>query len=96
MATDKLLTVADVMQIIPLGKTSVTAIVKTLPCVTLGRKLMVRESDVLRWIDQHTRWPQESASITKPKQKPKGKPIPGITDDGLHLLPRRAGRRNTA
>lgn len=93
--TDKLLTVADVMEIIPLGKTSVTAIIKTLPCVTMGRKLMVYRSDVDQWIAQHTRQPQQAMEI-KRKPKPKGKPIPGMTDDGLHLLPRRSERRSTA
>ena len=38
---DRLLTVDKVMEIIPLGKTSVTAIVKSIPHVTMGRKLMV-------------------------------------------------------
>lgn len=93
--TDKLLTVAEVMEIIPLGRTSVLAIIKTLPCVTLGRKLMVYRSDVDRWIAQHTRQPQQPTEARR-KPKPKGKPIPGVTDDGLHLLPRRSGRRNTA
>lgn len=92
---DKLLTVSDVMEIIPLARRSVTAIVKTLPCVTMGRKLMVYRSDVDRWIAQHTRQP-EQATEARRKPKPKGKPIPGVTDDGLHLLPRRTERRNTA
>lgn len=92
---DKLLTISDVMEIIPLGRSSVTAIVKTLPCVTMGRKLMVHRSDVDRWIAQHTRQPQQATEAVR-KPKPKGKPFSGMTDDGLHLLPRRTERRSTA
>lgn len=90
---DKLLTVTDVMEIIPLGRTSVTAIIKTLPCVTMSRKLMVYRSDVDRWIAQHTKQPQQA--MVTPKPKPKSKATPGMTDDGLHLLPRHTERRNT-
>lgn len=91
--TDKLLTVSDAMEIIPLGRTSVTAIIKTLPHVTLGRKLMVHRSDIDRWIAQHTKHPQ---AAEPPRKRPKPKCVePGLTDDGLHLLPRRT-RRDTA
>lgn len=92
---DKLLTVTDVMEIIPLGRTSVTAIIKTLPHVTLGRKLMVYRSEIDQWIARNTKQPQQATEARR-KPKPKGKPIPGVTDDGLHLLPRHSGRRHTA
>ena len=93
--TDKLLTVSDVMEIIPLGRTSVTAIIKTLPHVIFNRKLMVYRSEIDQWIARNTKQPQQSMEGRR-KPKPKGKPIPGVTDDGLHLLPRRSERRNTA
>ena len=93
--TDKLLTVSDVMEIIPLGRTSVTAIIKTLPHVIFNRKLMVYRSEIEQWIARNTKQPQQPTE-TRRKPKPKGKPIPGVTDDGLHLLPRPTGRRNTA
>ena len=92
---DKLLTVSDVMEIIPLGRTSVTAIIKSLPYVTFGRKMMVCRSEIEQWIARNTKQPQQPTE-TRRKPKPKGKPIPGVTDDGLHLLPRPTGRRNTA
>lgn len=92
---DKLLTVSDVMEIIPLGRSSVTAIIKTLPHVSFNRKLMVYRSEIDQWITRNTIQPQQAMEAHR-KPKPKGKPIPGVTDDGLHLLPRHSGRRNTA
>lgn len=92
--TDKLLTIDDVMKIIPLRRTSVTTIIKTLPYVTMGRKMMVHEKDVLRWIDEHTHYPQQEApKAAKPKRRTAA--IEGLTEDG-HIPYRRTARRQTA
>ena len=89
--TDRLLTVPKVMEIIPLGRTSVTAIVKSLPHVTMGRKLMVYESAVMGWIRSHTMRPDaKPASVA---QRPKRRTVmaDGLTPDGL--IPTRAQLR---
>ena len=84
--TDILLTVPKVMEIIPLGRTSVTAIVKSLPHVTAGRKLMVYESEVRAWLRSHTTRPGERPQRTN---SPKLRPTDTLlTADGL--IPTRA------
>lgn len=85
---DRLLTVDKVMEIIPLGKTSVTAIVKSVPHVTMGRKLMVYESEVSKWVQAHTIDP---SAPTVAKKKPRPSRGCGLTADGL--IPTRAQLR---
>jgi hypothetical protein len=41
--TDRLLTVKDAMEIIPLGKTKVTAIINSIPHINTGGKLLFRQ-----------------------------------------------------
>ena len=84
---DKLLTVAKVMEIIPLGRTSVTEIVKSLPHVQMGRKMMVYESHITQWIKSHTVYPK---THTAPKQS-----IGWDEETGLYngLIPTRAQLR---
>lgn len=91
---DKLLTISDVMERIHLGRTTVQRIVKGLPHVTPGRKLLVRESDIDAWIARHTQQP-DTPALETPKCRPRPRPTPGMTDDGWHLLPRHT-RRDTA
>ncbi len=87
---DRLLTVPKVMEIIPLGRTSVTAIVKSLPHVTMGRKLMVYESVVMGWIRTHTTLPDDNTSAAR-QQKKRAVMDTGLTPDGL--IPTRAQLR---
>ena len=85
---DRLLTVDKVMEIIPLCKTSVTAIVKSIPHVTKGRKLMVFESEVQKWVEAHTIDPNAPKEAKKKPRVPRGC---GLTADGL--IPTRAQLR---
>ena len=85
---DRLLTVDKVMEIIPLGKTSVTAIVKSVPHVTMGRKLMVYESEVSKWVQAHTIDPNASKTPAKRPRTPRNCML---TADGL--IPTRAQLR---
>lgn len=89
---DQLLTITDVMKRMRLGRTTVTKIVKSLPYVTPGRKLLVKASDLETWIDRHTKRPAEPIA-TAPRRAPRR--LPGLTADGLHLQPRHT-RRDTA
>ena len=85
---DRLLTVDKVMEIIPLGKTSVTAIVKSIPHVTMGRKLMVYESEVSKWVQAHTVDPNAPKTPAKRPRMPRNCML---TADGL--IPTRAQLR---
>ena len=71
--TPRLLTVNDVMQIIPMSKPAVTKIVSSIPHVKAGKRLLVAEEEVTRWILSHTHEPSE------PKRRPK--PITRCNDD---------------
>ena len=66
---DKLLTIRQVMDIIPMGKTTVQAIVKSLPHVKLKRKMMVYESYVNAWIRDHTRYPSEAVKRQETRRR---------------------------
>lgn len=80
--TSKLLTVRDVMQRIPLGKTRITAIVNTLPHINTGGKLLVDESYVSAWIALNTKRPGHPDEKPRPKKR---RPMPAdviLTDDG--------------
>lgn len=80
--TSKLLTVRDVMQRIPLGKTRITAIVNTLPHINTGGKLLVDESYVSAWIALNTKRPGQPDEKPRPKKR---RPMPAdvfLTDDG--------------
>lgn len=78
----KLLTVRDVMEIIPLGKTKVVEIVKSIPHIDTGGKLLVEPQAIDRWIAAHM--------VTGNKKAPApAKPVRkqylemGLTEDGL-------------
>lgn len=78
----KLLTVRDVMAVIPLGKTRVTEIINSLPHINTGGKLLVEEVAIERWIRDNT------VTGTK-KQAAPAKPVRqqylemGLTENGL-------------
>lgn len=101
MVTDKLLTVKQVMDIIPVGKTTATAIVKSLTYVTLNRKLMVHESSIRGWIAQHTKHPGETSTKKQPiKRKPEKDAFYQLNENGMiptrrELQRMMAGREDT-
>lgn len=80
--TDRLLTVKDAMQVIPLGKTKVTQIINSIPHINTGGKLLVASSALERWIAQNMRPGKsaEPAQLPTPRNRPK---IDGLTADGL-------------
>ena len=79
---EKLMTVKDAMQIIPLGKTKVTQIINSIPHINTGGKLLVASSALERWIAQNMRPGKstEPAQRPTPRKRPK---IDGLTADGL-------------
>lgn len=96
---ERVYTISEVVDMNLLGykATTIRSIVKKYPVITRGRKIAIPESVLLTIIQDMTRQPQEAVEVPKKaKPKAKGKPIPGVTDDGLHLLPRHTERRNTA
>lgn len=83
------------MKILGYKATTIRNILKKYPVITNGKKIAVTESVLQTIIHDLTKQPQQAMEARR-KPKPKGKPIPGVTDDGLHLLPRHSGRRHTA
>ena len=86
----KLLTVKDVQKIIPMGRTSVTAIIKTLPHINTGGKLLVDEEQIDRWIRIRTVYPdppRQEAARHKPRN---------VEPIASGPIPYRHTRRNTA
>lgn len=88
----ELLTVKAAMEIIPLGKTKVTAIINSLPHINTGGKLLVDRKELESWIRRNT--------VTGAQEKPKPQPTPkqkrawldmGLTEEGL--IPYRKTRR---
>lgn len=81
--TERLLTVRDAMEIIPLGKTKVTEIINSIPHINTGGKLLVPSSALERWIAQNMR-PGKTQADREPAPKPHKRPkIDGLTADGL-------------
>ena len=80
--TDRLLTVKDAMEIIPLGKTKVTQIIKSIPHINTGGKLLFARKDLEAWIAMNkvTGKQKETAPLPKPRKRPR---IEGLTADGL-------------
>ena len=79
---DRLLTVKDAMQIIPLGKTKVTQTINSIPHINTGGKLLVTSSALERWIAQNMSPGKsaEPAQLPQPRKRPR---IDGLTADGL-------------
>lgn len=80
--TERLLTVKDAMQIIPLGKTKVTEIFKSITHMP-GGKLMVYECDLQAWIAQNMVPGKAPTEPPAPAPKRKRVKIDGLTEDGL-------------
>lgn len=81
--TDRLLTVKDAMQIIPLGKTKVTEIINSIPHINTGGKLLFARKDLESWITRNMvtgKQVKEAAPQPAPRKKVK---IEGLTEDGL-------------
>ena len=79
---ERYLTVRQVMQVLPLGKTTVTAICHELDPVTHGKKLMVTERALQSWIASHTASSRAAIEAAKQKPKPRRVESPWLTPDG--------------
>ena len=80
---ERYLTVRQAMQMLPLGKTTLTAIFHELNPVTNGRKLLVTERALEGWIARHTASGRTAAEAEKKKPSPKRKDaLPWLTPDG--------------
>lgn len=93
MRMERLWTVRDVMEIIPLGKTRCVAIVNSLPHINLGGKLMVEPRHIREWISRNTQ-PGTSGTKTPPPpttKKPRPRRVEGLTEDGM--IPYRKSKR---
>lgn len=78
---ERLLTVKDAMEIIPLGKTKVTQIVNSIPHINTGGKLLFTRKDLEAWIALNmVTGKKEAAPPPKPRKRPR---IEGLTADGL-------------
>lgn len=88
---DRLLTVRDVMEIIPLGKTKVTAIINELPHINTGKKLLVDRKYIESWIaiNMVSGKPQKAEKIPRKRIR-----VDDMTKDGL--IPYRNGKNNVS
>ena len=79
---DRLLTVKDAMQIIPLGKTKVTQIINTLPHINTGGKLLVSMGALEMWVRENMVAGKgtEKKAVPPPRKRVK---VEGLTEDGL-------------
>lgn len=86
MAEKLLWTVRDVMDVLPLGKTKCVAIVKSIPHINTGRKLLVEPQAVMNWIRVNMVQPDAPVPVisSRKARAPRG---PELTKDGL--IPRR-------
>lgn len=80
--TDRLLTVKDAMEIIPLGKTKVTEIINSIPHINTGGKLLFRQHDLDAWITLNM-VPGKKIKERAPAPPLKRVKIEGLTEDGL-------------
>lgn len=80
---ERLWTIRDVMDVIPLGKTSCVAIVNSLPHVNLGGKLMIEPKHIRAWIERNTRIGKATEAPAPVKKKPRPRKVEGLTEDGL-------------
>lgn len=87
---DRLWTVADVRKVIPLGETRVREIMRSLPHVALGGKLMVHPSHIERWLKDNTQYPAHKGKDSAPT-----KPTLRAVDPIAEILPYRNSRRKT-
>lgn len=79
--TERLLTVKDAMDIIPLGKTKVTAIINSIPHINTGGKLLFARKDLDAWISMNM-VTGNPAKETAPAPRKRVK-IEGLTADDL-------------
>lgn len=88
---ERLMTVRDVMEVIPLGKTSCVTIVNSLPHINLGGKLMIEPRYIREWIARNTRTGNQKKPPAPPAKKPRPRKVEGLTEDGL--IPYRKSRK---
>ena len=79
---DRLLTVKDAMEIIPMGKTKVTEIINSIPHINTGKKLLCTRNDLEAWIMLNMA-PGKKIKEHAPQPKRKPRRIEGLTADGL-------------
>lgn len=78
---ERLLTVKDAMEILPLGKTKVTEIINSIPHINTGKKLLCTRNDLEAWIALNmVPGKRAKGPDTVPRKKVK---TPGLTADGL-------------
>lgn len=80
---ERLWTVKDVMEVIPLGKTRCVAIVNSLPHINLGGKLMVEPKYIRDWIIRNTQAGTQKSTPSPVQKKPRPRKVEGLTEDGL-------------
>lgn len=78
---ERLMTVKDVMEVIPLGKTSCVDIIKGLPHINRGKKLLIEPRYIRQWIASNTK--DCSKKALPAPAKPRRRKVEGLTEDGL-------------
>ena len=67
----KMLSVKQVGETLNIGKTTATNIVKSLPHMTIKRKLLVSEAAFIAWVKSRIQYPSEQTSQKKEPRKRK-------------------------
>jgi hypothetical protein len=80
---ERLWTVRDVMEVIPLGKTRCVAIVNSLPHINTGKKLLIEPRYIRDWINRNTHCGAEKSTPPPAARKPRQRRVEGLTADGL-------------
>ena len=81
---ERYLSVKDVMQVLPLGKTKVVALINSLPHINTGGKLMIRQGEFEAYLRRQTVVGTQQAPIPAPAKKQRREWAEmGLTEDGL-------------
>lgn len=80
---ERLMTVKDVMEVIPLGKTSCVDIINGLPHINRGKKLLIEPRYIRQWIAANTQDGSKKDLPAPAKAKPRRRKVEGLTEDGL-------------
>lgn len=89
---ERYMSVKDVMQVLPLGKTKVVELINSLPHINTGGKLMIRQGEFEAYLRRQTVVGTQQEPTPTPTKAQRREWIEmGLTEDGL--IPYRKARK---